>query len=202
MTAEKIKALTDSIAERNDHAAFDQLFRYYLPGLVSFADSVISDRHQSEEVVSDVFVKIWDNRKTLTAIRNFSHYIYIATRHQALNHIKSRKGSAFVDLDDAAFEDLGEAASLSFKTPERSMIAKENLEKIAQAINELPPRCRLIFRLIKEEGLKYHDVAALLDLSVKTVENQMTIAMKRMVEVLEESLPEYNMYYAQKKIQK
>lgn len=193
MTTEEIKALTESIAERNDLSAFDQLFRHYLPGLVSFANSVISDRHQSEEVVGDVFVKIWENRKTLTAIRNFSHYIYIATRHQALNHIKSRK---------AGFEDLGEMAALSFKTPEKSMIAKENLQKIAGAINELPARCRLIFRLIKEEGLKYQDVASLLGLSVKTIENQMTIAMKRIVETLEETLPEYAVYYAQKKIQK
>ncbi|MBO9593941.1 MAG: RNA polymerase sigma-70 factor [Niabella sp.] len=194
MTTEEIKALTELIAERNDHSAFDQLFRHYLPGLVSFANSVINDRHQSEEVVSDVFVKIWENRKTLTAIRNFSHYIYIATRHQALNYIKSRKGTGF--------EELGESGSLSFKTPEKSMIAKENLQKIAGAINELPSRCRLIFRLIKEEGLKYQDVATLLGLSIKTVENQMTIAMKRIVEILEESLPEYAMYYAQKKVQK
>ncbi|MGJ7029665.1 RNA polymerase sigma-70 factor [Niabella hirudinis] len=194
MTVEKIKTLTIAISEQNDLSAFDRLFRHYLPGLVSFANSVINDRQQSEEVVGDVFVKIWENRKTLTAIRNFSHYIYIATRHQALNHIKSRKVSGF--------EDLGETAALSFKTPECSMIARENLQKIARVINELPPRCRLIFRLIKEEGLKYQDVATLLDLSVKTVENQMTIAMKRIVELLEESLPEYNRYYAQKKMQK
>ncbi|MCF3108186.1 RNA polymerase sigma-70 factor [Niabella sp. CC-SYL272] len=194
MTTEEIKALTELIAERNDHSAFDQLFRHYLPGLVSFANSVINDRHQSEEVVSDVFVKIWENRKTLTAIRNFSHYIYIATRHQALNYIKSRKGTGF--------EELGESGFLSFKTPEKSMIAKENLQKIAGAINELPSRCRLIFRLIKEDGLKYQDVATLLGLSIKTVENQMTIAMKRIVDILEESLPEYAIYYAQKKVQK
>ncbi len=194
MTTEEIKVLTGLVAEQNDHSAFDQLFRHYVPGLVSFANSVINDRHQSEEVVGDVFVKIWENRKTLTAIRNFSHYIYIATRHQALNYIKSRKGSGF--------EELGEMGALSFKTPEKSMIAKENLQKIAGAINELPSRCRLIFRLIKEEGLKYQDVAALLGLSVKTVENQMTIAMNRIVEILEASLPEYATYYAQKKIQK
>ncbi|SDD00352.1 RNA polymerase sigma-70 factor [Niabella drilacis] len=194
MTAEEIKTLTNAMAEQNDLSAFDRLYRYYLPGLVSFANSVVRDRHRSEEVVGDVFVKIWENRKTLTAIRNFSQYIYIATRHQALNYVKSRK--------NISFEDLGEPAALSFKTPEGSMITAENLQAIARVINELPPRCRLVFRLIKEEGLKYQDVAGLLDLSVKTVENQMTIAMKRIVELLEKSLPEYASYYAQKKMQK
>ena len=172
-----------SIAENSDRLAFDELFYFYYQGLVSFASSIIKDRHLAEEVVEDVFLKLWDNRCTLTSVRNFSHYIYTATKYASINAVKSKKRNYF--------EDIGDDFLLDNETVETKLISAENLKKITNEINKLPPKCRLIFRLIKEDGLRYDEVAQLLSISVKTVESQMTIAIKRLVDALRELLPEY-----------
>jgi RNA polymerase sigma factor (sigma-70 family) len=68
--------------------------------------------------------------------------------------------------------------------PEKLMLTEEMMRQIKKAINDLPPRCRLIFKLIKEDGLKYREVAELLQLSVKTVEAQMAIALRRLAKCM------------------
>lgn len=183
MIENRIKYLSYSIAENSDRIAFDELFCFYFPGLVSFANSITKDQQLSEEVVEDVFLKLWDNRRMLTSIRSFSHYIYTATKYASINAIKRKK---LID-----YEEIGDDFQLSNATPETKMINSENLAKITKAINDLPPRCRLIFRLIKEDGLRYSDVAQLLNISVKTVESQMMIAIKKLVQTLIVLFPEY-----------
>ncbi|MFT4092912.1 MAG: RNA polymerase sigma-70 factor [Niabella sp.] len=182
MTEERKRYLTIAIAEHNDQAAFDELFSFYFPGLVSFADSMLKDRQHAEEVVEDVFVKLWINRKTLVAIKNISHYIYAATKYATINALKTRK--------PVFYDNFGDDILLTYKSPETHFISNENISLITQAVNELPPKCRLVFRLIKEEGLKYDEVARLLHLSVKTVESQMTIAIKKLTATLKIMLPE------------
>lgn len=184
MISDRIKYLSYSIAENSDRLAFDELFCFYFPGLVSFANSIVKDQHLAEEVVEDVFLKLWDNRRTLTSVRNFSHYIYTATKYASINAVKSKKR--------VYYEDMGDVFLLNSDTAETKLISSENLKRITEEINKLPPKCRLIFRLIKEDGLRYDEVAQLLSISVKTVESQMTIAIKRLVEALRGLFPEYH----------
>lgn len=183
MIENRIKSLTSSIAENSDRLAFDELFRIYFSSLVSFSNSIVKDQHLAEEVVGDIFLKLWENRRILTTIRNFSHYIYTAAKYASLNAVKEKKR--------VNFEEIGDDFMLSYTTPETKMISSENLDKITEVINQLPPRCRLIFRLIKEDGLRYAEVAQLLNISVKTVEAQMMIAIKKLVQTLVVMLPEY-----------
>lgn len=191
MVNERIKYLSYSIAENSDRLAFDELFCFYFPGLVSFANSIVKDQHLAEEVVEDVFLKLWDNRRTLTAVRNFSHYIYTAAKYASINAVKNKKR--------VYYEEIGDDFLLNNETAETRLISAENLKKITGEINKLPPKCRLIFRLIKEDGLRYDEVAQLLSISVKTVESQMTIAIKRLVEALRALLPEYHTIVKSKK---
>ncbi len=193
MTADRIKYLTYSIAEASDETAFEELFHFYFPGLVSFAGSIVKDRHVAQEVVEDVFVKLWDNRNLLTTIKNFSYYIYTATKYASLDAIKNKK--------IMRFEDIGDELLLTHSDAEANMISNENLDKITTAINQLPPKCRLIFRLVKEDGMKYDEVAQLLGISSKTVENQMTIALRKIVSMLKTLLPELSVYYQRQKAQ-
>ncbi|MFT3902023.1 MAG: RNA polymerase sigma-70 factor [Niabella sp.] len=180
-----------AIAEHNDQAAFDELFTYYFTGLVSFASSLLKDRQLAEEVVEDVFIKLWLNRKTMVSIKNVSHYIYTATKYAAINALKAKR--------TVFFEDFGDDVLLTYTSPEATFISNENISLITDAINALPPKCRLIFRLIKEEGLKYEEVARLLQVSVKTVESQMTIAIKKLTQALQAMLPELTNDALQKK---
>lgn len=175
------KYLLYQIAENNDQTAFNELFKKYFNALVSFSSSILKDQFLAEEVVEDVFIKLWHNRRTLVAIKNFSHYIYTATKYSSINAIKN-KSAIFI-------EDIEDVFTLTYRSPENALISNENIIEINNAINSLPPKCRLIFRLIKEEGLKYAEVAQLLQISVKTVESQMTIAMKRLSNLLKTMLP-------------
>ncbi|SDD04982.1 RNA polymerase sigma-70 factor [Niabella drilacis] len=179
------------ISEEGNEQAFDALMRYYYPGLLSFACSILNDRPLSEEVIQDIFVQLWVNRKTLPAIQNLSNYLYRAVKQSCYTQFAKRK--------KIHFEEPGESLPVAYTAPDSTLISRENLQQIADAVNQLPSRCRLIFRLVKDEGLKYKEVAEILDLSVKTVEAQMSIALKTLSRALEAAFPEEGRHFFRKK---
>lgn len=189
MTKEKIAYLNHKISEQDDQHAFEQLYRHYHAGLLSYAMTLVEHRELAEEVVEDVFIKIWTNRKTLATISNFSYYLYTAAKHTSLNYHSKRKRSATDSIDPADNEIF-----LDYNDPEMSVIRQENISVIENAINTLPEKCRLVFRLIKDDGLKYKEVAQLLGLSQKTIEAHMTLAYSRILTNLQENLPEYALH--------
>lgn len=169
-----IELLQQQIALFNNQQAYNELFLHFYPSLQQFAFSFLRSKQLSEEAVSDVFIKIWKKRKSLHTITNLKFYLFTSTRNTALNYLKKQKGRQNLLPDDYWVE-----LNSVFFDPEQLMITAEMIRKIHEAVQSLPARCRLIFKLIKEEGLKYREVAELLNLSVKTVENQMTLALKK-----------------------
>lgn len=172
-----LKKLTDKIALYDDALAYKELFLLYHKRLVQFSMTITHSKESAEEVVSDVFLKIWTTRSNLTRIENFHLYIYITTKNLSINrYLKEKKEQSF-SLDEIVVD----VKSL-YGNPEQLMITSEMFKRIQKAIESLPPKCQLIFKLIKEDGLKYREVAELLNLSVKTIENQMAISFKRIGE--------------------
>jgi RNA polymerase sigma-70 factor (ECF subfamily) len=173
MTAEALPRLLSRIALEDDAFAYRELFMHYHAKLVVFAKSITGVKELAEEVVSDVFLKLWLNRSSLTQIDNFHLYLYVAVRNLSINQAISQKSQPF-SFDHVQIE----LADLDHN-PEQLLMTKEMYKRVARAIDGLPPKCRLIFKLIREDGLKYKEVAELLHLSLKTVENQMTIAIRK-----------------------
>jgi RNA polymerase sigma-70 factor (family 1) len=171
---ENIRLLQQAIACFDDTEAYKQLFVLFYPSLVAFAVSIIKSKEVSEEIVSDVFVKIWEKRHQLDKVENLSYYLFTAVKNKCLNQLNNQKNKVGLEINDTVFE----FKSL-YHDPEQKMISAEMINQIHKAIQELPPRCRLIFKLIKEEGLKYKEAAELMQLSVKTIENQMSLAFKK-----------------------
>jgi len=169
-----IELLQQKIALFSDQQSYNELFVHFYPSLRQFAMSFTKSRQLSEEVVSDVFIKIWEKRETLHKIGNLKLYLFTSTRNTALNYLKKQKGIQHVPLEDYWVE-----LNSVYFDPEKLMITAEMMNRIHTAIQALPPKCKLIFKLVKEEGLKYKVIATLLDLSLKTVENQMTLALKK-----------------------
>ena len=174
MIAADIHKLIARIALYDDAAAYKELFLLYHQKLVSFSSSITHSKESAEEVVSDVFFKIWTKRTSLTRIENFHLYIYIITKNLSINALVKQKREKTFSIDDAQVE----FRSFSLD-PEQIMITAEMLNKIKTAIEELPPKCQMIFKLVKEDGFKIKEVAELFNLSAKTVENQMTIALRK-----------------------
>lgn len=172
------------IAESDDEWAFGELFRTYYPRLLSFAEALLNSREPAEEAVEDVFLKLWENRKVLPAINNLNYYLLVSVKHRAFDYLDKMKKHPVVSFEDLSF-DIAELAL----NPESTVISSENLRIIQAAINSLPPRCKLIFHLVKEDGLKYREAADLLNVSIKTVETQVSLALRKVGEALQARLP-------------
>ena len=166
--------LLDEIALHHSEKAYKTLFMEMHESLIDFARSILKSSEDAEEVVSDFFISIWQRRTLLRAIENPRLYFFVGVKNAALNKLLSRKRIKL-------FHELEWQTTLKsvFFNPEELMLSAEIVKKVMQAVNELPPKCKIIFKLVKEEGLKYAEVAKLLEISIKTVEAQMAIALRR-----------------------
>ena len=166
------------IALYDDEPAYKRIFFTFYQALVRFALTFVDNRETAEEIVSDVMIKIWENRKTLDTIDNLRVYLYISTKNTALNYL-SRKKLTVVSLDNLTIDFPSPALD-----PEQLMITAEMMRRINHAVNTLPPRCKLVFRLVKEDQLPYKDVAQILNISIKTIDNQLAIALRKISEAI------------------
>jgi RNA polymerase sigma-70 factor (ECF subfamily) len=134
---------------------------------------------EAEEIISDTFLIVWENRKSLPDIGNFDSYIYSVARNRAVSLYRMQHMKK-VDLDEDEIDLFFQADT----TPEEELIAKEDVERLNRAINSLPNKCKLVFKLVREERLKYKEVASILEISVKTVEAHLATAVKKLRETL------------------
>jgi len=174
ITATTIRDLQSRIARYDDQLAYRELFTSLYAYLFRFAKSLVKAKEPAEEIISDVFIKVWEKRKELEKIENLKLYLYVTTRNIAYNYLDKQKRSATNPLEDLQ----AEFTSLYFD-PEQMLITADMMARIQKAVDQLPPKCKMIFKLTKEDGLKYREVAELLNISIKTVENQLTIALQK-----------------------
>lgn len=159
-----------------DTQVFKELYDCYCAPLLQLALAIVYNREMAEEIVADVFIAVWRKRKGLHQVSNLKWYLYAATRNIAFNYLRKYAHKKTLHLDEAHL--------LEYEiNPEAQLISNEMMRHINTAISELPPQCRLIFKLVKEDGLKYREVAVLLNISVKTVENQVGIALKKLAKI-------------------
>ena len=178
-----MQLLIERIARYNDQLAFRQLFLHFCDRLIHFAGTFLSSREEAEEAVSDVFIKLWQHREKLPEIANLQTYLYKAVKNTALNY-QARIKHIYTDIDHISVKINAQAPS-----PEEALISRENLQQIEQAVNRLPPRCKLIFKLVKEDNLSYREVADILDISMTTVNVQMSIALRKLGKAIDLSHP-------------
>lgn len=174
-----IKDLQRRIAVYEDEAAYKELFFILFNSLTRFAAGIVHSKEVAEEVVSDVFMSIWIDRARLNTIEDLQLYIFIAVKNNSIRKAKQLHKRTVVSIDemDVEMESL-------YQNPEQSLLSKESVNRIETAINHLPQRARLILKLAKEDKMKYKDIAALLNISVKTVDNQLAIALKKITTAL------------------
>ncbi len=155
--------------------AFRRFYHHYFDQLHRFAFTFLRSPEEAEEVVSDVFLKIWLNKEQMAGVQNISTYLYIAVRNTSLNYLE-KKHSASHQLKD---QYLRIQLCVTASQPDDMLIIKENQLAVENAIDSLPPACKHIFRLVREDGLRYREVAEILGISVNTVNAQMAIAVKK-----------------------
>lgn len=167
--------------------AYEAIFHMVFADLLRFAISIVRYLPLAEEVVSDVLIQIWQKRRDLVSVKDLRLYLYISTRNRAINYLKNKHlglvettGDGFVDWDSST-----PRLKCSDPDPEALIEFAELNGQVRAAIEQLPPKCRLIYQLVKENGLKYKEVATLLKVSIKTIEAQMAIAFKKLHQALD-----------------
>ncbi len=173
MSAEE-EHLIKRVASKSDQKAFERLFFVYYDNLYRFAYTYLKNKEEAEEIVSDVFVRLWEQREKLLEIRNLEIYLIIATKNHALNRLKKFRKVFFTDI-----EGIAEAKPGYADNPEQQMLTYELASLIDEAVLALPEKCRRIFQLVRMEGMKQKEVARMMHLSPRTVENQIGIALKK-----------------------
>ena len=148
-------------------SAFDSLFRLFYQDLCRFACSFLNDPMMAEDVVQGIFEKIWTRKKFIDESQQLDHYLYVSVRNACYTFLKNKKEHVKLDEVDSRKTYTEEISSDS-----------DGLQIIRRMIEELPFQCRVIFKLVVLEEMKYQEVATYLDLSVNTVKTQMKIAYK------------------------
>ncbi len=160
-----------------DARTFEHLFRTRYVRLCEFAERYVQSPAIAEEIVQEVFRRIWQHRERWTVKGTIDDYFYKATRNQALNHLKHRR------VEDRWQERMlrqwhaadAEPMALS---PDHEFEADDLARRLDAAVARLPERCRMVFALKWREGMKYAEIANVMGISVKTVDNQILKALR------------------------
>lgn len=168
---------------KGDEEAFEYLFKkYYLP-LTRFAWRYVQSKAVAEELIQELFTILWEKREEWDANITIRPYLYKSAKNLALNYLKHQEVQ---ERFDHKWEQMKENQEIEFHDKIRE---KQIRTAIAKAIEELPPRSKMTYKLHRYDGLTYQEIAEVMDVSVKTVESQMTRTLKILRERLAWLLP-------------
>lgn len=149
---------------KNNDSALEELFNYYYPRLYNFSKSFLKIEIGIDDILQEVFVKIWENRKNIKSKETFNAFIYTITRNLLLNELRSRLNNQKLITEiqkNAVAEEFASMQLIEYK---------EMSTKIAEVINQLPERQKEVFKLSREDGLSHKEIAEKLGITTKTVE--------------------------------
>lgn len=153
-------------------AEYEIIFRQYYQSLCFYANTWLKDMDAAEEVVQNTFVKLWEKRESLKPEVSLKAYLYKAVYNASLNEIKHQK------VKDKYINMQNQEEPTDHIRQEQSL--KDLERRIKESLERLPEQCRLVFQLSRFENLKYREIAEVLNISVKTVENHMGKALRLM----------------------
>lgn len=169
--------LVESI-RKGDKSAFETLFKSHYSQLCSYARQIISDPDLSEEIVQEMFFQMWQKKESLFIETSLKSYLFRAVHNGCLNHIKHHK------IKQAYAQYINDNQNITSENQYSMDESEELLNMVGKAVEQLPPERKKVFMMIRYEEKKYKEVAEILGISVKTVENQMGKAMQFLKEAL------------------
>ena len=173
-------AVEFSLIASGDRAAFEEAFRAHYRPLCAFANTYLKDRDRSEDLVQELFVKLWNERERLNVTGSLKAYLFSAVRNRSLNELE--KVVRMKPLNESHHD-----MPADVDATEEDLMWRSG--RVLAAIESLPEERRKVFKLSRNEGLKYHEIAERLGISVKTVENQMGKALMTLREELADLVP-------------
>ncbi len=150
---------------------FEEIYKKYRPALMQFAYSITRSVSDAEEVVNDVFIAIWERHQDLLGMESLKSYLFRSVKNRCLNQISRNR---------LPFDEMKEEMPVPSKDHNalEHMVAKESGARITELIDKLPTKCKQVFLFSRVHELSYKEIAELMDISPKTVENQIGLALK------------------------
>ncbi|WP_256014041.1 RNA polymerase sigma-70 factor [Desertivirga xinjiangensis] len=172
-----------------DISGFEALFQVNYQSLCASSFRIVQDKDIAEDIVQDVFYRLWEKRDSLIITSSLKAYLFQSTINQSLNYIKKYKNAL-------KREDLyGSETMEDVNDVEQAMALKEVNQRVEAAVKALPEACRMVFILSRYDQLSYKEIASKLDISVKTVEGQMSKALKHLRSWLLTGLSLINLFF-------
>lgn len=178
---EKLKELIVQIADTDSREAYEEIFDLLFFPLNNFAFGLLKRRELSEEIASDVLLMIWENREKLAKVGNVRYYAFVSAKNRALNVLKQKKAKHSVSLEEFDVD-----IELDKSNPEAIFLHGEMARRLEHAISRLPRQCKVVFKLVREEGFSYQETAEMLSISTRTVNAHLVNATKRLAKIMKE----------------
>ena len=172
-----------ALLKADDHSAINTIFLKYHVLLCRISLRIVSNPEEAKDVVQEVFIKLWRNRKELNIQYSLEAYLKRAVVNTSLNHIEGKKRFTSLDPSDSKFNHVAE------NVVDQQLSFNELSSRVDQAIEHLPLRTKAVFTLIRFEEMSYKEVSESLDISLKAVEKEMMKALKLLREALRDYLP-------------
>lgn len=176
--------------QQGDTASFEWLYKKYHPKMYMFCKGILHDEDKTKDLVQECFIAFWEHRTQINAPETISVYLFRIMKHLCLKQI--RRDSLlnnFSNINEVALREL----ELSYYTPECNVLNdlyfKDLNEQYQEALDKLPKQCQNIFRMNRNEGMRSEEIAAALNLSVRTVENQLYKGLKQIKKSMQGYLP-------------
>jgi len=155
-----------------DQTAFELLFKFYYPGLIIFASNIVLSKDEAEEIVQDFFVRLWDNRQNIKTDSNLKNYFFTSVKNRSINFLKSN------EIKRQIIEELEKQMKNELLYNPDVYVDTELQRRLKTAFAKLPPRTAEIFTMSRFRGLTNDEIANDLKLSKRTVETQVSKALK------------------------
>lgn len=177
----QLRHLLHKIVVKNDERAFSLFFDYYHTRLIRLSLLFVPRFDQAEEVVADVFLKLLGKRESLLAIENFEGYLFKMVKNESISFLRAdkrqRTGNVLVD-------DIQDYLMVDHDNPEKRMINSDLGVLLQQVVEKLPPKRGLVFKMVKDENMSYKQVGEILEISERTVEVHLKLAIKDLRQAL------------------
>lgn len=178
---------------QNDMVAFERLFKKLYPRLKDFAEKVIKNSDIADDIVQEVFIKVWEKRKQIDAV-NIEAFFFRVLRNQCITHIKHVKVIENVKVRINILREAEELYRIDFIRNEPYILVEKELEQeIETTLKKLPEKCREVFIMSRIDGLKNREIAEKLQINIKNVERHITRALKTFRLQFGDKLPVYLM---------
>jgi len=181
MLSETDKFLVNSI-KKGDFKSFEIIFKSYYSVLCKYSFGIIDDINMAEDLVSDVMASIWETAEKIDIHTSLKSYLYKSVHNSSINYLKRQKHK-FLELDKESLERINELLTWE-ESPSEKILNLELDEIIHKAMDLLPPECKKIFLLSRQEGLSHKEIAEKLNLSPNTVKVQIFRALSKIREIL------------------